>query len=152
MSTQSSLSVRLMEFKLAESTPSTFSSLHVMPWQHLSQPPLSAARHSPRLAAVEYKYLAVALSNWLFSTVIVSRSPSPYTCAKRRRALWAQARRQRMDAGDADVEGVLDARDDSELVLAVAALRVRKASTWASSRSREGKATTAAIPDGRGRR
>ena len=151
MSTQSSLSVRLMEFKLAESTPSTFSSLHVMPWQHLSQPPLSAARHSPRLAAVEY--LAVALSNWLFSTVIVSRSPSPYTCAKRRRALWAQARRQRMDAGDADVEGVLDARDDSELVLAVAALRVRKASTRTLSRARGREATTAAIPpDGRGRR
>ena len=57
-----------------------------------------------------------------------------------------------MDAGDADVELVSVALDDGELVLAVAALRVRKASTRAPSRSREGEVTTAAIPDGRGRR
>ena len=61
-----------------------------------------------------------------------------------------------MDAGDADVEGVLVAIDDGEHVLAVAgaqrqvgpvaALRVREASTRASGRARADEATTEADP------
>ena len=41
-----------------------------------------------------------------------------------------------MDAGDADPEVVVGALDDGELVVAVAALRVREASTRASGRAR----------------
>jgi hypothetical protein len=41
-----------------------------------------------------------------------------------------------MDAGDADVEPVVGALDDGELVLAFASLRVRKASTRVSGRAR----------------
>ena len=57
-----------------------------------------------------------------------------------------------MDAGDADVEVVVVAVLDDERVLAFAALRVREASTRASSSARGREATTAEIPDGRGRR
>ena len=55
-----------------------------------------------------------------------------------------------MDAGDADVEVVVVAVLDDERVLAFAALRVREASTRASSSARERKPTAAAIPNGRG--
>ena len=47
-----------------------------------------------------------------------------------------------MDAGDADVEIVAVALDDGERVFAVAALRVREASTRASGRARADEATT----------
>ena len=51
-----------------------------------------------------------------------------------------------MDAGDADVEDVesagLEAPDDGERVLAVAALRVREVSTRASGRAHVDEATT----------
>ena len=57
-----------------------------------------------------------------------------------------------MDAGDADVEGVLFAIVDGERVVAFAALRVRKASTRAPSRACGREATAAAMLDGRGRR
>ena len=57
-----------------------------------------------------------------------------------------------MDAGDADVELVVVAVLEGEHVVAVAALRVREASTRALGNAREGEATTATIPDGRGRR
>ena len=59
-------------------------------------------------------------------------------------------RSSQMDAGDADVEGVVVAVLDDERVLAFAALRVREASTRASSSARGRKPTAAAIPDGRG--
>ena len=57
-----------------------------------------------------------------------------------------------MNAGDADVEFVVVAFLDGERVVAFVALRVRKASTRALSRARGREATTAEIPDGRGRR
>ena len=56
----------------------------------------------------------------------------------------------RMDAGDADFEVVPVAFLDGERVVAFAALRVREASTRASSSARGRKPTAAAIPDGRG--
>ena len=43
-----------------------------------------------------------------------------------------------MDAGDADVEAVVNALDDGELVLVAAALHMREASTRASGRARAG--------------
>jgi hypothetical protein len=51
-----------------------------------------------------------------------------------------------MDAGDADLEAVVLALDDSELVLVVASLRVREASTRASGRARADEATTDGDP------
>ena len=51
-----------------------------------------------------------------------------------------------MDAGDADVEAVAVAPFDAELVLAVAALRAREASTRASGRARADEATTDGDP------
>ena len=51
-----------------------------------------------------------------------------------------------MDAGDADPEVVVGALDDGELVVAVAALRVREASTRASGPARADEATTDADP------
>ena len=51
-----------------------------------------------------------------------------------------------MDAGDADVELVVVALDDGELVVVVAALRVREASTRASGRTRADEATTDGDP------
>ena len=51
-----------------------------------------------------------------------------------------------MDAGDADVEEVFVALGDVERVLAVASLRVRKASTRASGRARADEATTDGDP------
>ena len=50
-----------------------------------------------------------------------------------------------MDAGDADFEGVVVALDD-ERVLAVASLRVRKASTRALGRARADEAMTDGDP------
>jgi hypothetical protein len=47
-----------------------------------------------------------------------------------------------MNAGDADEEFVVVARDEFELVVAVAALRSRAASTRASGRARADEATT----------
>ena len=47
-----------------------------------------------------------------------------------------------MDAGDADVEEVVVALDDGERVVALASLRVRKASTRASGRARADEAAT----------
>ena len=47
-----------------------------------------------------------------------------------------------MDAGDADFEAVAVAGLDGERVLAIAALRVREASTRASGRARADEATT----------
>ena len=53
----------------------------------------------------------------------------------------------RMDAGEADVEAtVSDAVLDGERVVAVAALRVREASTRASGRARADEATTDGDP------
>ena len=43
-----------------------------------------------------------------------------------------------MDAGDADVEEIVGALDDGELVVVVAALRVHQASARASGRARAG--------------
>ena len=51
-----------------------------------------------------------------------------------------------LDAGDADVEFVAEAGLDGERVVAVAALRVRKASTRASGRARADEATTDGDP------
>jgi len=51
-----------------------------------------------------------------------------------------------MDAGDADAEGVPVGGLDGERVLAVAALRVREASTRASGRALADQATTDADP------
>ena len=51
-----------------------------------------------------------------------------------------------MDAGDADVEVVVGALDDGELVVVVAALSVREASTRASGRARADEATTDGDP------
>ena len=51
-----------------------------------------------------------------------------------------------MDAGDADVEDVVLALDDGELVVVRAALRVREASTRASGRARADEATTDGDP------
>ena len=51
-----------------------------------------------------------------------------------------------MDAGDADVDIVVEALDDDERVVAVAALRVREASTRASGRARADEATTEGDP------
>ena len=51
-----------------------------------------------------------------------------------------------MDAGDADVEAVVVALDDGERVVALASLRVRKASTRASGRARADEATTDGDP------
>ena len=51
-----------------------------------------------------------------------------------------------MDAGDADAEEVDVAGLDGERVLAVAALRVREASTRASGRARVDEATTGGDP------
>ena len=51
-----------------------------------------------------------------------------------------------MDAGDADVEAVVNALDDGELVLVAAALHMREASTRASGRARADEATTGGDP------
>ena len=51
-----------------------------------------------------------------------------------------------MDAGDADPEVVVVALDDGELVVVVAALSVREASTRASGRARADEATTDGDP------
>ena len=63
----------------------------------------------------------------------------------RARGRGGDGRGSRMDAGDADFEGVVVALDD-ERVLAVASLRVRKASTRASGRARADEATTDGDP------
>jgi len=51
-----------------------------------------------------------------------------------------------MDAGDADVEEIVGAGLDGELVVAVLALRVREASTRVSGRARAYEATTDGDP------
>ena len=51
-----------------------------------------------------------------------------------------------MDAGDADVEAVVNALDDGELVLVAAALHMREASTRASGPARVDEATTDGDP------
>jgi len=51
-----------------------------------------------------------------------------------------------MDAGDADVEDVVLAIDDGELVVLLVALRAREASTRASGRARADEATTNGDP------
>ena len=51
-----------------------------------------------------------------------------------------------MDAGDADVEVVVAALDDGELVVVVAALSAREASTRASGRARADEAMTDGDP------
>ena len=64
--------------------------------------------------------------------------------------------RTRINAGDADEEVVIGvilihaAILDGERVVAIAALRVREASTRSPGRARGREATVAAIPDGRG--
>ena len=57
-----------------------------------------------------------------------------------------------MDAGDADVEPVVVALDDGELVVVVAALRVHRASARASGRARAGGRGDEDGDPGRGRR
>ena len=51
-----------------------------------------------------------------------------------------------MDAGDADVEEIVGAGLDGELVVVVAALRVHQASARASGRARADEATTDGDP------
>ena len=75
-STQSLLSLSLINFWSLHDDPDTVSSWHVMPSQHLSQDPPSA-RHSARLAAVLYlRAVHTLLRTYLSVAHLVAVVPS----------------------------------------------------------------------------